>query len=143
MFVTVWAAVVEISTGKGLACNAGHENPGLYRAGGEFELLKYRHGMFAGVSKQAKYQNRDFTLNPGDCIFVYTDGVPEAKNTADEMFLQTRLVDTLNLNHDASPEQLVGRVHEAVDSFAGGAEQFDDITMLCMKYHGAQHHDNS
>ena len=143
MFVTVWAAVVEIATGKGLACNAGHETPGLYRAGGEFELLKYRHGMFAGFSKKVKYQNREFTLNPGDCIFVYTDGVPEAKNTADEMFLQTRLVDTLNLNPDASPEQLVGRVHEAVDSFAGGAEQFDDITMLCMKYHGAQHHDNS
>ena len=138
MFVTVWAAVVEISTGKGLACNAGHENPGLYRAEGEFELLKYKHGMFAGISKKAKYQNREFELKPGKCIFDYTDGVPEAKNTADEMFQEERLAVTLNQSPDAGPEELVHRMHEAVDRFAGGAEQFDDITMLCMKYYGVQ-----
>ena len=138
MFVTVWAAVLEISTGKGLACNAGHENPALRRAGGEFELLKYKHGIFAGVSKKAKYQNREFEFHTGDCVFVYTDGVPEANNTADEMFGEERLTATLNQNPELSPEALIHHVHDAVDRFAGGADQFDDITMLCMKYYGPQ-----
>ena len=138
MFVTVWLAVLEISTGKGLAVNAGHENPGLRRAGGDFELLKYKHNMFIGVSKKAKYQNREFELAPGDSVFVYTDGVPEATTASGEMFGEERLTETLNRNPDAEPEELIRRVHGAVDAFAGGAPQFDDITMLCLKYHGNQ-----
>ena len=138
MFVTVWLAVLEISTGKGLAVNAGHENPGLRLAGGDFELLKYKHNMFIGVSKKAKYQNREFELAPGDSVFVYTDGVPEATNAAGDMFGEERLTQTLNRNPDAQPEELIRRVHGAVDAFAGGAPQFDDITMLCLKYHGNQ-----
>ena len=138
MFVTVWAAVLEISTGKGLACNAGHENPALRRTGSNFELLKYKHGIFIGVSKKAKYINREFELHPGDSIFVYTDGVPEANNTSEEMFKEERLIATLNQNPDLSPEELIHRMHDAVNLFAGGAEQFDDITMLCVKYNGTQ-----
>ena len=138
MFVTVWLAVVEISTGRGLACNAGHEKPGLRRSGGDFELLQYKHNPFAGVSKRARYQNREFELHPGDCLFVYTDGVPEANNSADEMFGDERLTVTLNQNPDASPEELIRGVRGAVDEFAGSAEQYDDITMLCMKYYGSR-----
>ena len=136
MFVTVWLAVVQISTGKGMACNAGHENPGFRYAGGNFELLKYKHDMLIGVNKKAKFQNREFELHPGDCVFVYTDGVPEATNAASEMFGEERLHATLNQNSDADPEALIHRVRGAVDSFAEGAPQFDDITMLCVKYYG-------
>ncbi len=138
MFVTVWLAVLELSTGKGLACNAGHEDPSLRRAGMDFELLKYKHGMFAGVMETAKYQNREFELHPGDCIFVYTDGVPEANDAFNDMFGPERMLATLNEDPDASPEALIRHVHDAVDTFAGGADQFDDITMLCLKYYGAQ-----
>ena len=138
MFVTVWVAVLEISTGRGLACNAGHENPGIRRAGGDFELLKYRHCMFMGVYKEAKYVNREFELHPGDSLFVYTDGVPEASNAASEMFGGQRLTDTLNRNADADPEALIKSMREEVSRFADGAPQFDDITMLCLKYYGAQ-----
>ena len=138
MFVTVWLAVVEISTGKGIACNAGHENPTFYRAGNVFELLKYKHGIFAGVSKKAKYQNREFEMHPGDCIFVYTDGVPEANNNSEEMFGENRILETLNRDPDAHPEALIHRMKDAVDQFAGGAAQFDDITMLSFKYYGPQ-----
>jgi sigma-B regulation protein RsbU (phosphoserine phosphatase) len=143
MFVTVWLAVVEISTGKGTACNAGHENPALRRSGGDFEMFKYKHGMVAGVNKNAKFQNRDFELHPGDCVFVYTDGVPEANNAAGEMFGETRLLAALNQDPDAAPDALIRRVHESGDRFAGGADQFDDITMLCMKYYGMQGNDRS
>ena len=137
MFVTVWLAVLEISTGRGRACNAGHENPGLRRSGGKFELLKYKHDLFIGVSKKAKFQIREFELHHGDSVFVYTDGVPEATGAeAKEMFGAERLTATLNEDADADPEQLIRRVHDAVDRFADNAPQFDDITMLCLKYYG-------
>ena len=132
-FVTVWLAVVELSTGRGTACNAGHENPVLYRAGEKFELLKYDHDTFVGARKKAEYHNREFRLNPGDCLFVYTDGVPEAINAAGEMFGEERLAETLNQASDTSPEALVRAVHDAVDRFAGSVPQFDDTTMLCYR----------
>ncbi len=132
-FVTVWLAVVELSTGRGTACNAAHENPALYRAGGKFELLKYDHDTFVGVRKKAEYHNREFRLNPGDCLFVYTDGVPEAINAAGEMFGEERLAEALNQASDTSPEMLIRTVHDAVDRFAGSAPQFDDTTMLCYR----------
>ena len=138
MFVTVWLAVLEISTGKGIVCNAGHENPAVHRAGGAFEMLKYKHGLIVGVKKDAKYQTREFEMHPGDCVFVYTDGVPEATDPANTMFGEERLLLSLNEDADASPQELITRVHDAVFTFANGAEQFDDITMLCMKYFGPE-----
>ena len=138
MFVTVWLAVLEISTGRGLACNAGHENPGIRRAEGDFELLKYKHGIVVGVRKDAKFENRELELRPGDSVFVYTDGVPEAANAANELFGEQRLLESLNRDADAEPEALIRRMHDEVDAFVAGAPQFDDITMLCLKYYGEQ-----
>ena len=138
MFVTVWLAVVELSTGKGLACNAGHENPAIRRAGGEFELLVYPHDVFVGAIRTARYRNREFELGPGDCLFVYTDGVPEATDAEEKMFGEDRLTETLNRCPDAEPETLIRHVHEAVNLFAGDAEQSDDLTMLCFRYHGTE-----
>jgi len=138
MFVTVWLAVLEISTGRGTACNAGHEKPAIRRAGGDYELLEYAHDRFVGPLKKASYHNRAFEMHTGDRIFVYTDGVPEAINTAGQMFGEERLAETLNQIPDADPEKLIRHVHEAVDRFAGEAEQFDDITMLCFQYRGIQ-----
>ncbi len=136
MFVTVWLAVVELSTGKGIACNAGHENPILKQAGGHFELLKYRHNMCIGAIGTAKYHNREFSLHPGDVLFVYTDGVPEACDPGGDMFGEERLTETLDHSGAAGPEALIRDVYGAVNGFASGAAQFDDITMLCLKYLG-------
>ena len=130
MFVTVWAAVLEISTGKGLACNAGHENPGIRLDGENFELALYKHNVFLGVNKNARYVDRSFELKPGDSVFVYTDGVPEARDMKGNMFGPERLEKALNINPDAAPEALIENVRKSVEDFAGGAEQFDDITML-------------
>ena len=136
MFVTVWLAVLEISTGRGLACNAGHENPGLRRAGGDFELLKYKHGIFIGAKENARYENREFELHPGDCIFVYTDGVPEATADTGEMFGSKRLLGVLNSCANCGPAEVLQRIRRAVDDFVGDAEQFDELTMMCMEYGG-------
>ena len=142
MFVTAWVAVLEISTGKGLACNAGHENPGLRRAGEGFELLKYRHNVFLGANMRAKFTNREFELHPGDTVFVYTDGVPEATHDGSDLFGPERLTETLNLNPGADPEALIRSVRDAVDRFANETPQFDDTTMLCLKYYGPRDLEN-
>ncbi|MBR1407635.1 MAG: SpoIIE family protein phosphatase [Clostridia bacterium] len=138
MFVTVWVAVLDLITGKALVCNAGHEHPAVRRAGGDFELLKYKHGILVGISKKAKYQNREFELHPGDCLFVYTDGVPEANDGNMAMFGEERLLAALNACPDGSPEEILRKVKNAVDTFVGDAEQFDDLTMMCLQYRGAQ-----
>ena len=134
MFVTVWLAVLEISTGKGMVCNAGHENPCIRRAGGDFELLQYKHNLFIGIRPNAAYQNREFELHPGDCVFVYTDGVAEARNESNVMFEEERIVMALNSCKSSNPEEIVRGVKGAVDAFAGDTEQFDDITMLGITY---------
>ena len=138
MFVTVWLAVVEISTGKGVACNAGHEHPAVRRAGGMFELVKYKHDRPAGFVPDTVYHSRELELKPGDSLLVYTDGVPEANNPQTELFGEERMMETLNRYADAEPEELIRRIYEAVASFADGADQFDDITMLAVKYHGRE-----
>ena len=136
MFVTVWAALVEISTGKGLSCNGGHEAPFLRRAGGRYERIQYKPGPFLGISRKARYQDRPFELGAGDSLFVYTDGVPEAKNASHEMFGRERLEAALNYESDAAPRALLENVKRAVDDFVKTAPQFDDLTMLSFQYLG-------
>ena len=116
--------------------NAGHENPALRREGEGFELLSYRHNMFLGVSPKARYTNRPFHLNPGDSVFVYTDGVPEAHNVDGKMFGTERLQRTLNQDSGATPEKLIANVRAALDDFVQDAPHFDDVTMLAFKYYG-------
>ena len=78
------------------------------------------------------------TLQSGDGIFVYTDGVTEAVNEQDKLFGNDRLVDALNKDPDALPEDIINNVKSAVDSYAGDTPQFDDITMLCLRYRGKE-----
>ena len=136
MFVTVWLAVLDLSTGEGLACNAGHENPCLRREGGRFELLNYKHSVSVGATDLAKYVNRPFKLSPGDCLFVYTDGVPEAHDADEQMFGTERLEAALNQDSGAMPKELIGNVQTALKDFVKDAPQFDDVTMLALKYNG-------
>ena len=137
-FVTVWLAVLQISTGKVKVCNAGHENPCLRSSFEPYELLKYKHNVSVGVIENAVYQNREFELRPGDSLFVYTDGVPEAHDAEGGMFGEARLLETLNRNPDASPEALVGSMRKAINEFVKDAPQFDDITMLAFRYNGPE-----
>ena len=136
MFVTVWLGILELSTGKMTAANAGHEYPALLRAGSRFELLKDKHGLVAGGMDDVKYKDYEIQLQPGDKLFVYTDGVPEATDADQRLFGTDRMIEALNLDAGAVPEKILGNVQDAVDRFVNGAEQFDDLTMLCLEYKG-------
>ena len=135
-FVTVWLAVVEISTGRGVVVNAGHEHPVLRRADGKFELIKYRHSLAVAAMENVRFKEREFQLYPGDTVFVYTDGVAEASNSKNELYGTDRMLSILNQNLDADPEEVLRGVMRGISDFVDGAEQFDDITMLCFRYNG-------
>ena len=136
MFVTVWMGILEISTGKLSAANAGHEYPVLSGSDGKLELLKDKHGLVIGYMDGMRYKAYELMMKPGDRLFLYTDGVPEATSTESELFGTERMLEALNREPDASPEQLLQNVRAAVDSFVDGADQFDDITMMTLTYRG-------
>ncbi len=138
LFVTVWLAVIRISTGEGVAVNAGHEHPVVRRKDGSYELVVYRHAPAVATFEGIRFPQHDFRLYPGDTLFVYTDGVPEATNAKGEMFGCDRMLATLNADPDADVERILQNVKRDMDRFVGEAKQFDDITMLCLRYHGRE-----
>ena len=134
MFVTVWLGILEISTGKLTAANAGHEYPALKLPNGKFELLKDKHGFVMGGMDGMKYKEYEIQLEPGSKVFLYTDGVPEATGAGKELFGTQRMLAALNAAADASPKEILDSVQKAVDGFVRDAEQFDDVTMVCVEY---------
>ena len=138
MFVTVWLALVEISTGKGVAVNAGHEHPVLRRAGGKYEMVIYRHSPAVATIEGIKFRQHEFEMHPGDSLFVYTDGVAEATNSKDELFGTERILKALNRDPEADPTQVLHNVKADIDAFVADAEQFDDVTMMCFRYNGEE-----
>ncbi len=132
MFVTVWLGILTISTGKIVAANAGHEYPALKKPGGKFELIKDKHGMMVGAMPGIMYSEYEMELEKGGCLFLYTDGVPEATDANNQLFGTDRMIDALNKDPDASLADLLGNVKKATDEFIGEAPQFDDLTMLAV-----------
>ncbi|MBQ6595305.1 MAG: SpoIIE family protein phosphatase [Clostridia bacterium] len=137
MFVTVWLGILEISTGKLTASNAGHEYPAA-KKGTPFVLLRDRHGFVLGGMEDAKYSEYTLQLSPGDRLFLYTDGVAEATNAEGALFGTRRMLEALNRMPNGSPREILENVRRAVDEFVQDAEQFDDLTMLCLEYRGPQ-----
>lgn len=137
MFVTVWLGILEISTGKLTCANAGHEYPALCRKGGEYELIRDPHGLVLACLDGSRYENYELQLRPGDTLFVYTDGVVEATAHGNELFGTDRMLTSLNRNTDALPGELLPRMKADIDAFVGEAPQFDDITMLGIRYLGS------
>ena len=133
MFVTAWVGILQLSTGKLVAANAGHEYPVLKKADGAFELMKDRHGFVLAGMENVRYREYEMQIDAGDVLFVYTDGVPEATNLNNEMFGTQSMLDALNSCSSSHPQHLLAAVKESIDSFVGEAQQFDDITMLALE----------
>ena len=138
MFVTVWLGILDITTGKMRCANAGHEYPALRRAGGKFELYKDKHGTVLGCFEDSNYPEYELQLNPGDVIFQYTDGATDTVNTKEEFFGTERLVQALNKNPDTIPQEILTEVKYTLEEYSEGADQFDDLTMLCIQYLGSK-----
>ena len=135
MFVTVWMGILEISTGKIRAANAGHEYPALMKDGC-FRLYRDRHSFVIGGMEGMRYREYELQLQKGEKLFLYTDGLPEAANAGAEMFGTGRMIEALNANAGLSPREILSGMKSAVDVFVGDAEPFDDLTMLCLEYIG-------
>ena len=137
MFVTVWMGILDLTDGRLVCSNAGHEYPFIRSAGREFRLLRDKHGLVLGGMENTVYQDYELKLEPGDAVFTYTDGVPEANNTAAELYGLNRLGQVLNRDPKSAPQGILERVKADVDRFAEGTDQFDDLTMLCIEYKGS------
>lgn len=134
MFVTVFYAVLDPAQGRLSYVNAGHPPPLLVHVDGTSEFLPLTDGVALGVFEGVTYEQNSIALQKGDCLVVYTDGVSEAFNLKDEEFTQQRLVPLFAQAVAADVQDAVLRVTQAVDTFAGGAAQSDDMTCLAMMY---------
>jgi Serine phosphatase RsbU, regulator of sigma subunit len=136
LFVTVWFAIINIKTGEGLASNAGHENPVFKKKDGDYKYVIYRHSLALGLMEEIKFKDREFKLEPGDRIFVYTDGVPESTNAKEDPYGSQRMLDKLNSKPDAGQQEVINMLKDDINKFVDGYEQFDDITVMVFDYYG-------
>ncbi len=134
MFITAFVGVLNLKSGEFRYVNAGHEIPFISRAGGDFAPHKIRAAFVLAGMEGMKYKAGVFQLEPGDKIFEYTDGVTEATDKDNRLFGMERLQNSLNSAKGGSPDKILAKVKEDIDGFVGEADQFDDITMLCLEF---------
>lgn len=134
MFVTVWIAVIDLHTGECISVNAGHENPVLRRAGGSWEMQIYPHDMPVAILKEAVFHERKTQLQDGDMLLVYTDGVTDAVDPEGRHFGEEQIPQELNAGSDTDTKGVIEGLSAALSRYADGAEQFDDIGMICFRY---------
>ena len=134
MFVTAWMGKIDLSTGVLRFANAGHNPPVIVHADGKCEYLKSRTGFVLAGMEGMKYRENEITLDKGDRIFIYTDGVTEATDENEALYGEDRLMSYIDKNKSLKAEELLSGLKEDIDLFAGDAPQFDDITMLVFDY---------
>ena len=136
MFVTVWLGIVDLNTGHVNACNAGHDYPALMRADSGYTIEKVDHGPPIGFLPDMKFIEYDYDLAPGDRIFLYTDGLAEAKSDNGDRFGTDRMLEILNNNKNKNNNDIITIMLYEVNKFSGKEPQFDDITMMSFTYFG-------
>lgn len=134
LFITVFEGVLDLVTGEFVFVNAGHEPPYICKKGGEFELHQIRAGFVLAGMEDTRYRAGCITLEEGDKLFQYTDGVTEATSAQNELYGKDRLQKVLAANSSKAPAEILPAVKADIDLFVGSAPQFDDITMLCLEY---------
>ena len=134
MFVTAWMGILDLTTGKLQFANAGHNPPILKRVNGDFEYLRSHAGFILAGLKGVHYRVEELTLSPGDRLFLYTDGVPEATNAQPKLYGEDRLLNFMNQNATMKAVNLLPSLKANIDEFVGETPQFDDITMLMFDY---------
>ena len=138
MFVTIWFGILDLSTGFLTAANAGHEYPAVKQPNGSFELFHDQHSMVVGAMEGVRYKEYDMVFQPGAELFLYTDGVPEATNAANELYGTDRMLTALNQKDISTPEEALDTLNTSINRFVQDAPQFDDLTMLFFRYNGTR-----
>ena len=138
MFVTVWMGIIDLKTGLMTCVNGGHEYPVIKHAGSGYELIRDKHGLALAAMKNMKYTEYELRMNPGDRLFVYTDGVPEAIDSNTQQYGTERMIRALDRVGDGSLQETLETVQEDLAGFVGDADQFDDLTMLVFSYIGPE-----
>ena len=136
MFVTVWLGILDLRTGHLVAANAGHEYPVLRQPGEPFALYRDKHGFVLGGMETVRYRDYELDLKEGACLLLYTDGIPEATNARSELFGVPRMLDALNAAPEEDARGLVEHLKQTAQRFSGEASQFDDMTLLAIRYRG-------
>lgn len=134
LFITAFEGVLDLVTGEFSYINAGHETPYICRKGQGYEPYEVKPGFVLAGMEDIRYEEGRLLLEPGDKVFLYTDGVPEATNAQNELYGSKRLHDSLNKHKDRTLKDLLITVKADVDAFVAEAPQFDDITMLALEY---------
>ncbi len=136
MFVTVWLGIIDLLTGVVTFSNAGHNPPALIRQGNNAEYLQSNSGLVLAGMEGIPYKICECKLEKNDKLFLYTDGITEATNAKEELFGEDRLLRTLKNTASYDVKTLCENVLKDADIFVSDAEQFDDMTMLCIQYNG-------
>ena len=134
LFVTSWMGILDLETGVMKYANAGHNPPLIKRENGKFEYLRSRPGFVLAGMDTVRYKQSELVLNPGDRIFLYTDGVTEATDSSQQLYGEDRLESLLNRCQADTAEEMLADLKKDIDSFVCEAPQFDDITMLMLDF---------
>ncbi len=134
LFITAFEGILDLMTGQFVYVNAGHEPPFLLKKNKEFELYPIASDFVLAGMEDTEYEMGFFKFEDGDILFEYTDGVTEATNNKNELYGTNRLRESLNQLNTTEPAEIIKQVKRNIDEFVGDAPQFDDITMICLKY---------
>ena len=133
MFITLWVGVLDLQSGEITYVNAGH-NPPVTVLNGEASYLTKKSGLVLAGMDGVPYKEHTLTLQKGDTVYLYTDGVTEAENAANELYGEDRLLTCFEQIKNSAPEEVIETIKQSVEVFVNGADQFDDMTMLCFKW---------
>ena len=138
LFVTSWFGKLNLESGRLSFVNAGHTPPLIRQNGSEFEFMDVEPNFVLGSVEDLAYESQTICLNPGDTIFLYSDGITEANDNYNGFYGETRLRKILNEHKDESLEDIIKKVENDIGIFCGRDNQFDDMTMLMIKYTGGE-----
>ncbi|WP_405309069.1 SpoIIE family protein phosphatase [Methanobrevibacter sp.] len=136
LFVTIWLGKLNLKTGKLSYVNAGHNQPLVKHDSPNFEYMKTHPNLVIGGMEGIPYNEHEINLNAGDMIFLYTDGVTEANDDYNGFYGENRLKETINENKNKKLKDIINEITKDIDKFCNNSEQYDDITMLIIKYNG-------
>jgi len=134
MFVTVFYGILHVRTGEVAYCNGGHNPPFILRADGRAEISETTGSLVLAALTTATYKAKRIALQPGDGLFLYTDGVTESMDQHDNVFAEQRLQDCLQRRQGAALREVVAGVADEVKAFSQGVPQADDVTVLALRY---------